>query len=169
MAGTYRNQAGWSPLREYGGRTAYAFRGGKWVPVTMSRRGSSSSGGSGIDGVFEALQARVRAAPGKVAQAVAPDLTASARSAYSAGRTVYGEARPRGVNGQPLSLVRSGETLANTQFRAIGDVVRCFFSADYVRFLIGKYKILPSGRQSPPVAWKDQIRRRFEEVAGGGS
>lgn len=90
-----------------------------------------------------------------VAARVAPVLTAKADGAYASGQTVYGDARPAGVHGNALSLVRSGDTEARMRFVAIGTVVRCSLGKRYAKFLIGKYRILPMGRM--PTSWSQAI------------
>jgi hypothetical protein len=98
-----------------------------------------------------------------VAQRAAPDLTLAARAAYAAGRSVYGEARPTGVNGNLLDLYRTGATLQTLRFNASGTIVRCVLGTKYAGFLIGKYGILPNG--AIPVEWSAHLRRIVAEVA----
>jgi hypothetical protein len=101
----------------------------------------------------------------RIATRVAPELTTLARSAYTSGRTVYGDARPRGLGGHELDLVVKGDTLARVRFVAIGTVVRCVLGTRHARYLIGKYRILPMGKL--PALWsqtigdatRDEIRR----------
>lgn len=86
-----------------------------------------------------------------VAQASAPGLTARTASAYDGGRTVYGEARPAGVDGGELTLEKSGATRSAIRFVANGRVVRCVLPTPYAKYLVGKYKVLPNGAM--PAEW----------------
>ncbi len=90
-----------------------------------------------------------------VAAKVAPSITALARASFDGGRTAYGDARPAGVHGNALTLVKSGDTAATLNFVAIGTKVRAVLGTRYAKFLIGKYGILPSG--ALPFAWADDI------------
>lgn len=111
-------------------------------------------------GKLRDLAKRLQAIPTTVAQnvarAVAPELTSVARADFDAGRTAYGAARPLGKGGQALSLVKSGITQGSIRFVDIGTRVRVALGTRYAKYLVGKYKILPSG--SLPRAWSDAIR-----------
>jgi hypothetical protein len=99
-----------------------------------------------------------------VAQESSPKLTQFALSAFNSGNTVYGEARPKGVNGNTLDLVRDkdgGTTRSTIRFVAIGTIVRCALGTDYAKYLIGKYKILPMGPM--PVKWAQEFARIVSE------
>lgn len=100
-----------------------------------------------------------------IAQRVAPAITSQARDAYLSGRNVYGDTRPRSVTGKALSLIESGDTLANVRFRVSGTVMWCDLGTPYAKYLIGKYKILPIGdRTAVPVSWARTIRAISDEV-----
>lgn len=90
-----------------------------------------------------------------VATRVAPSISGLARSAYTGGQTVYGDARPTGVHGNFLTLVQSGATLAAMRFVSVGTRVRARLGTKYARYLIGDYRILPMG--SLPAKWSEQI------------
>lgn len=90
----------------------------------------------------------------RVATKVAPSITTLARSAYADGQTVYGDARPAGVHGNALSLVKSGATQAAMRFVSIGTKVRVQLGPRYARYLI-RYGILPNG--ALPFKWSQQI------------
>lgn len=101
------------------------------------------------------IRASLRAFPLSLSLAVAkdaaPELTGLARGAYVGGRSVYGEARPVGVDGEPLTLEASGATLAQMRFESIGTVVRVVLGTRWAKYLVGKYSILPMG--TLPVDW----------------
>jgi hypothetical protein len=111
---------------------------------------------------MNALKARIRRMPLTVAHAVAqraaPATTGLTDAAFDSGRTVYGEARPEGADGRPLSLRRTGATRSALRFVANGTIVRCALGTRYARYLIGKYRVLPNG--GLPIIW----RRRLEAV-----
>jgi hypothetical protein len=99
-----------------------------------------------------------------VASKTAPKLTTNANSAFTSGRTVYGQTRPPSTSGQPLTLRRTGATEATLRFVAIGTIVRCVLGTPYAKYLIGNYRVLPMGRM--PVQWSRDIndlvqRERF--------
>ena len=99
----------------------------------------------------------------RVAAKVAPAITALAVAAYQSGTTVYGDARPMGKRGK-LSLYRSGLAFGTTRFTSDGgSKIRAVLSAPYVKYLIGKYKILPSGNQALPWTWLLAIRKIVNE------
>lgn len=106
------------------------------------------------------LKARIRDLPRTVAQGVAkqgaPAMTQLTRQAYDGGRTVYGDARPVGVNGQVLTLNKSGATSRELRFEAIGTVIRCKLGPKWAPYLIGKYSILPNG--GLPAAFAKRLR-----------
>jgi hypothetical protein len=90
-----------------------------------------------------------------VAQRTAPSVTSLTTIAFNSGRTVYGDARPRGVDGRALTLRRTGNTERTIRFVANGRIVRCVLGPKYARFLVGKYQVLPMGRI--PAEWQARI------------
>jgi hypothetical protein len=125
----------------------------------MTLRGDLSS--------IKGLRTKLRTLPVSVAHAVAqraaPDLTRQSLEALAAGRTVYGEARPAGVDGDRLSLERTGATRETLKFTSIGTVIRCVLGTPYAKFLIGKYGILPNG--ALPVAWSRRLGEIVQQTA----
>lgn len=109
------------------------------------------------------LRASIASLPVRIRSAVAKDaaevLTAEVRESFSAGSTVYDTPRPLSVDGAPLTLVKSGRTKADLVFVAIGTIVRAQLGTKYAKFLVGKYKVLPS---SLPAAW----RAKLEQLVG---
>ena len=99
----------------------------------------------------------------KVAAKAATAITALAVSAYQSGTTVYGEARPVGKYGK-LSLYKTGKAFKTTRFTSDGgSKIRAVLSAPYVKYLIGKYKILPCGNQALPWTWLLAIQNIVNE------
>jgi len=89
-----------------------------------------------------------------VARRAAPALTDLTRQAFDAGQSVYGEARPQGVDGKPLTLDRTGAVKAQLRFVQIGTVLRCALGPKYARYLI-RYGILPNG--ALPSSWQRKL------------
>ena len=107
----------------------------------------------------------------RIAARAAPAMSALAGEAYDGGRTVYDSPRPRGVDGQGLSLERTGATRAALNFVATGRDIRTARLPSYAKFLIGKYSVLPNGPL--PVAWRERLREiaaavLYDEIHRGG-
>lgn len=113
----------------------------------------------GNPATLQTFKKRIQRFPVVLAQSVAteaaPELTALAAGAYSGGRTVFGELRPRGEDGRELSLVKTGLTKRSVRFSAVGTVVRCVLGPRYARFLVGKYAILPN--RAIPFEWGQRL------------
>lgn len=92
----------------------------------------------------------------EVSRAGAPALTDLAGSAYDGGRTVYGDTRPKGVDGQALDLKVTGATRAQMRFVAVGTIMRCALGPRYSKYLI-RYGILPNGNAAPPAEWRAKL------------
>jgi hypothetical protein len=116
---------------------------------------------------FADLRKRLAAAPKTlalaVAQRAAPALTQLTRSAYAAGRSVYGEARPRGVNGEVLALRRTGRVESEVAFVREGTIVRCQMAPPYARYLV-RYGILPNAKAAMPASWTRELDRLVNET-----
>jgi hypothetical protein len=108
---------------------------------------------------LRALKSRIKNLPlsvaHDVAQRAAPVLTSATREAFDSGRSVYGEPRPLGVDGQALDLRRTGATAAQLRFVSNGTIVRVELGPSYARYLIGKYGILPNG--ALPADWSKKL------------
>ncbi len=105
------------------------------------------------------LKARLRELPislaDKIAKRAAPALTDMTQSAYGGNRNVYGDPRPKSVDGTPLTLEKSGKTRRTATFTSDGRIVRAVLGTPWAKFLIGRYRILPNGGM--PVEWKRAI------------
>jgi len=115
---------------------------------------------------IKGLKQEIRSLPVTVAAAVArqaaPALTSLTGDAFASKQTVYGEARPAGVNGNELSLVKSGATSDALRFIAVGTIVRCVLPTKWARYLIGKYGVLPNG--ALPAGWSRRMSAIVHEV-----
>lgn len=102
------------------------------------------------------LKKRLRELPVSVAHSVAqqaaPALTVLTRTAFDSNVNVYGDKRPIGADGWDLALEVTGAAKRALQFTASGTIVRSTIGPPYLRYLIGKYKVLPNGPL--PVGWK---------------
>ncbi len=98
----------------------------------------------------------------RIASRAAPAMSELAGSAYDAGRTVYGPARPSGVDGQALTLERTGATRRAMNFIATGRDIRTARLPRYAKYLIGRYDVLPNGPL--PLAWRERLQTIAAEV-----
>jgi len=97
-----------------------------------------------------------------VAKRASPQLTTLTQEAFTGGQTIYGEARPLGVDGQPLDLYRTGSVAAQLKFTTNGTIVRAVLGPKHAKYLIGKYGILPNG--SMPVRWRAALDTLVKET-----
>lgn len=94
-----------------------------------------------------------------IAARAATTISAMALASFNSRQTVYGDARPEGKHG-PLSLFDTGKARDSLVFTADGgSKIRAVLAAEYVRFLIGKYRILPIGNAAIPYKWTEAINR----------
>ena len=89
------------------------------------------------------------------AKKVAPDLTEKATTAFDAGVTVYGDARPDGKTG-PVTLHKTGALEAGLKFTSVGTRVRAVLTVPYAKFNV-RFGILPRGGSVMPTAWSESI------------
>jgi hypothetical protein len=113
-----------------------------------------------------------RALPGKLAEDVArrgaPKLTEDLQGNFDSGASAYGKPFA-GKDGKALTLKKTGKTEEALRFTYEGTVMRTPALPKYARYLIGKYGILPSGRQALPPAWRALLAEtaRTYKPAGG--
>lgn len=88
-----------------------------------------------------------------VAERGAPALTGDLQGNFDSGASAYGKAFVS-KDGRPLTLKKTGATDAALRFTHAGTVMTTPALPGYARYLIGKYGILPSGKQAMPPAWK---------------
>jgi hypothetical protein len=108
------------------------------------------------------LNAKILAAAGEGATAaavkVAVRLTALAREAWDSGVTPYGSTRKSGTHG-PVDLKLTGRAEAALQFRSDGPSVSVSMPKRYMKYLIGRFGVLPAGGQAMPQSWADAIEQ----------
>lgn len=127
------------------------------------------------------LRQKLRSIPRTVAAKVAPKaaemMTEETRGSFASGQTVYGDARPNSVDGEPLTLEKTGAIKEALRFTSEGTRTRAVLGpqnskgVNYGRFLIGKYDILPNGPL--PLNWRSRLGGLFKaqldsEFKGGG-
>jgi len=127
----------------------------------------AKAGLRGNPGLLKQLGAKLASLPktvqAEVARQGAPVITALAQTAFDGGQTVYGDARPNGVGGDALSLVASGATRRSLAFAATGTQMRCTLGPRHMRYLVGKYKILPNN--AIPFRWRAALSEIVQRVA----
>jgi len=107
----------------------------------------------------------------RIASRAAPAMSELAGTAFDAGQTVYGSARPRSVEGDALTLERTGATRRAMAFVATGRDIRTTRLPRYARWLIGRFDILPNGPL--PLVWRERLREiaarvLYDQIHGGG-
>lgn len=118
---------------------------------------------STVRGLKKRLQSLPVTIAHDVAQRAAPAMTDETRTAFDAGRSVYGEPRPRSeVDGTPLTLVRTGAIKSTLRFVSSGRITRCVLGPRsetsgqyYGKYLIGRYGVLPNGPL--PAGWSQRL------------
>lgn len=109
-----------------------------------------------INSLKRALKSLPITSVARIAARAAPAMSELAQDAHASGQTVYARPRPRGVDGEALSLERTGATRQALQFVATGRDIRTAKLPRYARWLIGRYDILPNGPL--PAAWRERLR-----------
>jgi len=100
----------------------------------------------------------------EVAARVAPMIESMAHADFDAGRNCYGDVRALGKYG-PVTLRRTGRMRASFGFDAVGSTIRSRLLANYAKYMIGRFKILPIGdRTAIPVKWRRAIDDVFHAV-----
>jgi hypothetical protein len=101
---------------------------------------------------FGDLKKKLQALPVTVAyaaaQKAAPALTGETQASHKAHQSVYGNPYPAGVD-----VYETGATRQALRFAANGRIVRAVLSKPYMKYLIGKYGILPQGKRAIPASW----------------
>jgi hypothetical protein len=124
---------------------------------------------------INSLKKALRNAPitvtARIAAGAAPVMSTLAQGAHASGKTAYDRPRPRGVDGDELSLDRTGATKRALNFIATGRDIRTSVLPRYAKYLIGKYDLLPNGPL--PAAWRDGLqviadRVLTDEIKRGG-
>lgn len=150
---SYRAQRGWVNKR---GGSKYVRRAGE----SQSRYWASGPGKQEGNAALALLKRDIAALPLSLAHEVArqasPVLTKDTNDSFAAGVGVYGDPRPVSkMTGSPMTLVKSGWVRDNLSFATSGTIVRAILAKPYVKYLIGKFTILPNG--SLPTTWQKRL------------
>ena len=92
-------------------------------------------------------------------------LTQMTQAAWDGGRTVFGDARPGAKRGGELDLVDTGATRRGVHFAAEGSRVSCKLRTEHAKYLVGKYRVLPSG--DIPAEWSRRLRQLVADAGEG--
>lgn len=115
---------------------------------------------------LQALKRNLKALPitvsARIAGQAAPAISALAIGGFDSDRTVYDRPRPRGVDGDELSLKRTGATHDALHFIATGRDIRTARLPRYAKYLIGKYDVLPNGPL--PARWRERLNTIASDV-----
>lgn len=121
---------------------------------------------AGFNNLRKRLLEIPRAAAIDVARLGAGALTVDATSAYDSGQTIYGSARPGGVDLVATGNVRNHMMAVSdggTRIRfpmAPDTTKRVKSKGPYMKYLIGKYSILPAGaRAALPGSFRNSLNR----------
>jgi hypothetical protein len=101
----------------------------------------------------------------QVAREATTELTRLTKAAFFSYRNVYGESRENrypSATGKPLTLIREGKTRDTLAFTVSGTIVRCVMAEEYMRYLIGKYGVLPNGHM--PDSWARSLSLIVDRV-----
>ena len=111
------------------------------------------------------LQTFPRVAAIDMAKRAVPIISRMAQGSFDAGLDVYDAARRLGVHGNALSLVDTGKARASLLFTSDGGTkIRAVLAARWVKYIIGKYKILPIGNAALPAKWQLALNTLAAEV-----
>jgi hypothetical protein len=124
-----------------------------------------------INSLKKALRNLPITATARIAARAAPAMSTLAQDAHASGKTVYDRPRPLGVDGDEISLERTGATRRALNFIATGRDIRTAALPRYAKYLIGKYDLLPNGPL--PASWRERLqeiaaRVLYDEIQRGG-
>ncbi len=112
------------------------------------------------------LQTVPRVAAIEMAKRAAPIISRMAQRSFDAGLDVYDSPRRLGRHGNALRLRKKNDAArASLVFTSDGGTkIRAVLARPYVKYLIGKYKILPIGNAALPPRWQFALNTLFSEV-----
>jgi len=114
------------------------------------------------------ITARLRALPRVLAQDIAeraaPKISAFAKESFDASRDPYGAPWAPGVNGQTITLRKTGALERFVHYVAIGTKIRVSLGVKYAKYQIGKRLIYPR-RDLLPKQYSDALRQLASSTA----
>ena len=103
----------------------------------------------------------------EIARRAAPMISRYALASFNAGLNVYDAPRKLGHRGNALSLVDTGAARSSLLFTSDGGTkIRAVLAKPWVKYIIGKYKILPIGNAAMPMRWQLALNTLVAEVLG---
>lgn len=85
----------------------------------------------------------------KVAAAAAPAITSLALKTFDSGETPYGLSWAPGVEGQKVTLRKTGSLVRFIKYVAVGTKLRVSLGVPYAKYQIGKRHVFPSTAALP--------------------
>lgn len=101
----------------------------------------------------------------KVAEDVAPALTAQAKGSFDRSETPYGVPWDPGVDGQKITLRKTGALESTLRYVAIGTRLRVALGTSYAKYQIGKRPVFPSQGGELPSAYRESLSRSTQKIA----
>lgn len=93
----------------------------------------------------------------KVAASVAPPLTTIVQTDFDASRDPYGIPWAPGVDGQRVTLRKTGALARGLVYRAIGRKLRLQLAPVYAKYQVGKRRIAPAQGAALPTEYSSVI------------
>lgn len=135
----------------------------------MSLRGNTSS----LKAYAQKLRALPRVVALKVTTSAAPALTKLGRATFDASQDAYGVPWAPGVDGQKITLRKSGALAKFLAYVGIGTKLRVALGVPYAKYQIGKRPVFPAQGKALPTAYVTELASITEKTAraaiGGGS
>jgi len=100
----------------------------------------------------------------KVASAAAPAITAAARATFDAGEDAYGVAWTPSVDGQRVTLRKSGALARGVTYAATGTKLRVQLGVSYARYQLGRRPAFPRQGAPLPESYIDALKSATEQV-----
>jgi hypothetical protein len=101
----------------------------------------------------------------KVAVEAAPILTELAKQTFNAGETPYGVNWREGVQGQRVTLDKTGALKRYIHYVAIGTRLRVALGVPYAKYQIGKRPVFPKQAGALPPLYVAALKRSVARIA----
>jgi hypothetical protein len=101
----------------------------------------------------------------KVAEDVAPALTAKAKGSFDRSETPYGVPWEPGVDGQKITLRKTGALESTLRYVAIGTRLRVALGTSYAKYQIGKRHVFPAQGGELPTEYQEALTTSTQKVA----
>lgn len=100
----------------------------------------------------------------EVAKEAAPILTEAARATFDKSQDAYGVDWDPGVNGQTVTLVKSGSLKAGLYYVAIGTKLRVRLPVSYAKYQVGKRPVHPRQGEALPLAFSEALSKVLVKI-----